>query len=425
VALLVDATFAIWQCQSFHRFMRLWRPTGKPQMLKVLHTSSVSGVALIAILTANAHAADAQKVADAVKAQMAGQGLAVTIGSSVSEGEDVVLKGVAIGPAGETFTIEAIRLEQVTDGDNGGFKVGRIAAPEFTTTDDGFTIAFGGAELQNLTIPSPTETDPVKKLLLTTGGSIGKITVSDASGQIFTMAGGTYTMSPYTPGGVMDYAMSFDGIAMDFTKAPDEKTRAVMSELGYANLTGNFKAAGQWNTVDGRYTASDMTFLVDNAAALKMTFDIAGYTPAFVASIQEISKQMAEAGNDESKAQAQGLAMLGLMQQLTFNAMSIRVEDASLTGKLLDFAAKQQGTDRATIVNQTKGVLPFMLAQLQNPEFAQKITDAVNAYLDNPKSLTIKAAPPAPVPFAQIAAAGMAAPQSIPQVLGVTVTAND
>jgi hypothetical protein len=219
--------------------------------------------------------------------------------------------------------------------------------------------------------------------------------------------------------------MSFDGIAMDFTKAPDEKTRAVMSELGYANLTGNFKAAGQWNTVDGRYTASDMTFLVDNAAALKMTFDIAGYTPAFVASIQEISKQMAEAGNDESTAQAQSLAMLGLMQQLTFNAMSIRVEDASLTGKVLDFAAKQQGTDRATIVNQTKGVLPFMLAQLQNPEFAQKITDAVNAYLDNPKSLTIKAAPPAPVPFAQIAAAGMAAPQSIPQVLGVTVTAND
>ena len=61
-----------------------------------------------------------------------------------------------------------------------------------------------------------------------------------------------------------------------------------------------------------------------------MTVDLGGYTPAFVKSMQDMQKQMAAqpAGADNS---AQGLAMLGLMQQLTFNSASIRWDDDSLT----------------------------------------------------------------------------------------------
>jgi hypothetical protein len=388
---------------------------------------SATALALLTGIPTVAGAADAQKVADAVKAQFEGQAaLQVTIGSATAEGDDVVLNDLVLGPKdAEPLKVGSVRLEKVSETDGGGFLIGRIAAPEFSSEEEGMKIFFGGASLENLTIAGPGETDPIKKLLLTTGGTIGKVTVSSADGEIFAMNGANYTMSPYKPGETMNFAMSFDGIATDFTKVPDEKTRKAMADIGYDKLTGKITYAGTWNTTDGRMTVDDMSYIVDNAAALKMTFDISGYTPAFVASIQEMNKQMAAAGNNEQAAQAQGLAMLGLMQQLTFNSATIRVEDASLTGKLLDYTAKQQGTDRATIVNQSKGALPFLLAQLQNPEFAQKITEAVSAYLDNPKSLTVKAAPPAAVPFAQIMAAGMSAPQTIPQVLGVTVTAND
>ena len=126
-------------------------------------------------------------------------------------------------------------------------------------------------------------------------------------------------------------------------------------------------------------------------------------------------------GQDES---AKGLAMLGLLQQLNFISMSIRFDDSSITGRALDYAAKQAGQDRAAIINQTKGVLPFALAQLKDPDFAQKVTEAASAYLDNPKSLEIKAAPPAPVPFAILAATGSTTPEALIKQLNVTVTAN-
>ena len=161
---------------------------------------------------------------------------------------------------------------------------------------------------------------------------------------------------------------------------------------------------------------------IDDAAVLKMSFDISGYTPQFVSALQDMQKQMSEGKVDQ---QAQGLAMLGLMQQLTFNGMQIRIEDASLTGKLLDFFGKQQGADGNAMAQQLKGMMPFMLGQLGNPEFAANVSSAVGTYLDNPKSLTITAAPASPVPAAQIMAAGMSAPQTIPDVLGVVVTAND
>ena len=60
---------------------------------------------------------------------------------------------------------------------------------------------------------------------------------------------------------------------------------------------------------------------------------------------------------------------------------------------MLDFVAKQQGSNRASIIAQAKGALPFALAQLQNPEFAAQAAAAIGAFLDNPGSLKISSAP--------------------------------
>ena len=50
---------------------------------------------------------------------------------------------------------------------------------------------------------------------------------------------------------------------------------------------------------------------------------------------------------------------------------------------------------------------------------------AVSAFLDNPESLEIRVEPENPLPFAMIAASAMTAPTSLPQQLGVGVSAND
>ena len=114
-----------------------------------------------------------------------------------------------------------------------------------------------------------------------------------------------------------------------------------------------------------------------------------------------------------------------LLQGLSLEKARIRWTDASLTTRLLDAKAKEQGTDRATFAKQLKLMVPMLTSAIGNKPFEQKITAAVGAYLDAPKSLTVKATPAAPLPLSQIMGAAMMAPQSLPTVLSADVTAND
>jgi hypothetical protein len=209
------------------------------------------------------------------------------------------------------------------------------------------------------------------------------------------------------------------GIYGDLTKVPDPKSLEVIKALGYAQVDGAVTYKGSWNPTDGRMIMTEGAYDIKDVGRLNMTFDLNGYTPALVKSLQEMNKSME--GKDET---AKGLAMLGLMQQLSFISMSIRFDDASITGRVLDYAAKQQGQDRAAMVNQSKAIIPFMVASLQDPDFAAKVTEAASAYLDAPKSLEIKATPAEPVPFALLMATGSTTPAALIKQLNVTVTAN-
>lgn len=117
--------------------------------------------------------------------------------------------------------------------------------------------------------------------------------------------------------------------------------------------------------------------------------------------------------------------MLGLLQQLTFNGASVRFTDDSLTNKILEYVAKQQGMSPKDVANQAKAIVPFGMAQLNNPELTAQVTAAVSTYLDNPKSIEIAARPSSPVPFALIMAGAMSNPADLTKTLGVSVRANE
>jgi hypothetical protein len=116
--------------------------------------------------------------------------------------------------------------------------------------------------------------------------------------------------------------------------------------------------------------------------------------------------------------------MLGLMQQIEINAISIEIRDDSLTNRILDFVGEQQGMNRANVIAMAKGVLPIGLAQLQDPAFAAEATAAIGQFLDDPGTLRIAAEPTSAVPVAQIMAVAMSAPQALISTLAVSITAN-
>jgi hypothetical protein len=181
--------------------------------------------------------------------------------------------------------------------------------------------------------------------------------------------------------------------------------------------------AGTWSPVDGRLAMTQNEITIDEAGTLGISIDLGGYTTEFMTAVRDLSRQMAAAeggtGND-----AQGLAMLGLMQQLSLNGLEIAFEDDSLTGKVLQFMADQQGIRPQDVANQAKALLPLAMGQLNVPGFTMQATQAVSEFLDDPQSIRIAAEPAQPVPFALIAAGAMASPQAALDQMGVVVEAN-
>jgi hypothetical protein len=384
-------------------------------------TGLLSATAFTLILSFPAAAeVDAKAVVDAVIAQLDRQNFKLTVGSATLDGANVVAKDIAIGIAGgEPMKIAEVVLENVTEKDGGGFLIGTVAAPAATIDKDGMKVEFGGASINGYTIPAVGETDAVKLLGLYESMNVAPMRVSSKGAEVFRMDGISASMSAYAEGQPLAFDAAIKGLWGDLSKIEDPKAQETLAAFGYKEVTGGITMKGSWNPSDGKMSVTEALYNIDNVGKLNVLFDISGYTPELVKGIQEMSKSME--GQDES---AKGLAMLGLLQQLNFISMTIRFDDASITGKALDYAAKQAGQDRAAIINQTKGVLPFALAQLKDPDFAQKVTEAASTFLDNPKSLEIKAAPPAPVPFAILAATGSTTPEALIKQLNVTVTAN-
>ncbi len=114
-----------------------------------------------------------------------------------------------------------------------------------------------------------------------------------------------------------------------------------------------------------------------------------------------------------------------ILTQMSVQALTIRYSDDSLAGKILDAAAKQQGTTRQQYAQQLAAALPFFLAMIQNPEFQNKVAAAVGEFLADPKSLTISVQPDRPITGAELFGLFQTAPQTLPDVLGVLIEANN
>ncbi|MGX9144022.1 hypothetical protein [Mesorhizobium sp. 128a] len=379
------------------------------------------------LLTLPLNAAFAQDtaVADRLKAALAVQGVDITWTGVTGDNTSMVLQGVSVKPAAEkeALPIGDIKLEGVTEA-NGGFDIATISTSAFEHSKDGVTLNLTPFVIHDANIPAEGATGPLGSMMIYKSAELENLTVKVADKTAFSVDGVAVQITPPADGKAMEFSATTEKFNADLTLVDDAKSKEAIEALGYQNISGNVEIGGTWQPSDGKMDLSKYDISVENAGTLGMTFGLGGYTVDFVKSMQEMQKKLAAQpeGADNS---AQGMAMLGLLQQLSFNSASVRFDDDSLTGKVLDYVGKQQGMSGKDIANQAKAIVPFGMAQLNNPELTAEVTAAVSKYLDDPKSLEISAEPPAAVPFALIMAGAMSNPLDLPKTLGVHVTANE
>ncbi|QPC87361.1 hypothetical protein GA830_11880 [Mesorhizobium sp. NBSH29] len=393
--------------------------------LPILKKLAYSAATLILPLT-SAQAFEANLVVERLKAVLAEQGINVDWSGMSSSGSQIILQGTNLKVAKEPqpLGIGTVTLDDVSDA-NGGYRIGKITLPPYSLSEGGVSFDVSAAELKGLTIPPVGSTDTFASLMMYEGIDLAAISVKKANVPVFGLTKLHVEMTPPKDGDALEFTGSAEKFTVDLASAiEDPKGKATIDALGYNTIFGDFEMSGSWQPSDGRLELSQFDMTVDDAGTLGTTYEVGGYTVEFVKSLQELQKKMADqpAGADDS---AQGMAILGLMQQLTFQAASIRFDDDTLTEKLLEHYAKQNGVKPADLANQAKAILPFLLGQLDNPELATEVSEAVSDYLDNPSSFEITAAPEKPVPFALIMAGAMQSPKDLTKTLAVSVTANE
>lgn len=387
------------------------------------HKLAVSTI-LLGMALAPASAQDTGDVAEKLKAALAQQGFELAWTGISGDASSMSLQGVSLTPTGakEGFTVGEVKLEGIAEAD-GGYTVETLSTPAYSRTEGDMGIETSPFVMQGVVIPAEGATNPLGGLMYYRSAEMDSITIKSKGKDAFSASDMAVSMTELKDGQPMSFTANVPEFTSDLTLVEDPKFKDAIEALGYQNISGNIVMEGSWNPSDGKMNFSRYDIKVDDAGTFGMAFSIDGYTTEFLKSVQELQKQMAEAPADADNS-AQGMAMLGLMQQLSFNNASIRFTDDSLTNKVLDYVGKQQGMSGKDVANQAKAIVPFGLAQLQNPDLTAQASAAVNQYFDDPRSLEILANPASPVPFAMIMADAMSNPANLTRTLGVAVKAN-
>lgn len=379
---------------------------------------------IAAALPQGAWAASAEEVAQRMEAMFEKQGMEATWAGVSGDGTQVTLEGVVVQPVGTDNQIPLgnIQLGDISD-DGDTIVVGTLSMPTYSFANEGVNVEIYGISVSGLQLPPEGGDDVASKISFYESADLDSLTVTRAGSTLFSLEQLHFEMSPPGDDAPLEFTGAAERFSADLTAIEDPQAKATVQALGYEQIQGYLEMAGSWNPADGRMVVDQYDVSIDEAGTIGLTIDISGYTPAFIDAMRDVQTKMAEGeGQDQS---AQGMAMLGLMQQLTLNGAALRFDDDTLTDKVLAFLAAQQGVKPADIANQAKAILPFAMAQLNNPELTAAVSAAVNKFLDDPQSLEIRVAPASPLPFAMVAAGAMTAPQALPQQLGLTINANE
>jgi hypothetical protein len=384
----------------------------------------LSGAALLS-LAGNAFALDGQDLLKKLNAAYTAQG-----GTIAADGVDVndttvTLKNASFKPtAGEAFKIGDITMTGVEEDDDGGYYIEEAAFPDINTTQEGTSISASELTLGGISIPADASGDSLDSMLLYETAHVGPVKITKDNKEVFSLAESQMNLTLREDESGFDFDGAFKNMKADLSDAPDPQSKETIEKLALQHVNGDITMKGGWDLGPGTIDISEFAFDVANVGRLNLAFKISGYTMAFMKSMQEAVKASEANPNKEEAQQAVGLAMLGLLQQLTFDSAEVRFDDASITKRALDYAGSKQNMTGKQMADALKAMAPLALSQLNVPELQNAVSAAVSTYLDDPKSFVVSATPAQAVPFPTIVGAAMGAPNTLPGVLGVKVTAN-
>jgi hypothetical protein len=407
---------------------------------KTITMMLLSGVASVA-LVGQASALEAQAFVDRVAAVYKSVGYDITFGDATLDGDTVTVSGVTVAPladgadAMEPMHFDTpITFSGVTEEADGGYYADAVTIPdietEFSAEPKG-ELSLKDIRIDGLYVPGGDSVSPIATLQLIGEISTGPLSLRRNGVQIVTFdsfyAGSTFSPEQGSADLTeMSSSMEVNGIVGDLSTVSDDSPEAgaAIAALGLTNIAGDISQDWTWTMADGHITLNQFLLDFADVGSLDIQAEATGLTPDVLEQINTMQQGMAAGGaTSDEQAQAQMMSGMAIMQAVSIVGASVRYDDASLAGKLLDFFAAQSGADRASFVAGLKSMLPMMIGQSGIPELTDIVVPPVSAFLDNPESLEVSIAPPSPT-SALVLMAAAANPAGLIKALGLVIEAN-
>lgn len=198
--------------------------------------------------------------------------------------------------------------------------------------------------------------------------------------------------------------IAIEDITVPVSSLEDEELRTRFQAMGYEQFNLGFELGGRYDPDGETLTIEALTLRGTDMGTLSLSAELGGI-PLEV--LENLDTQREK-----------------LLETLTVKGLSLSFVNQSLVERAVDAQAKEMGVSADELKAQVSSLLPVMLSMLQNEAFQNKVSTAVTAFLEDPKSLRVTANPTTPVPATQLVGAAMAAPQTLPDVLSVEIEAN-
>jgi len=177
--------------------------------------------------------------------------------------------------------------------------------------------------------------------------------------------------------------------------------------LGYETLVFDLSAKGTWEAASGRAVLEEARLSATAMGTIEIAAVANGLTSATLTTLRS-------AGIDVSQ-------LFKILSTVSLGAVTVRLTDDGITDRLLERAARQAATDRASVSAQIVENLRAPLSALGDDAFARKVLSTVRDFLADPGTVTVSARPREAVSALRVISAAMANPGALPRLLAIEI----
>lgn len=340
--------------------------------------------------------------------------IAVLPDTMTVDGNDIRFSDAKIkSPDGKIIAIGPVEIDNVQEVD-GGYLVSQISTNSFELSTDAkdTKIVVEQGSIEGFHIREVTDNKSISTTSYADYTSFNGFSVL-TKGETIISSGffEVKTTADEAAGSLSSKGFGKDIIVNLENLTPEPNARETLKQVNLDLLQGSVDFSSSLTFETGLLNVDLFKLDFKDLGSLSLNFGITGYTSEFLKKVNEANAKAPKQPTDgkvltpneqeEYNAQlsAHSLALAALFSQLSFNEAEIEFVNKGLAELALQLGAQSQSQSPQDMKSLLKFAVPMYLGQLGLGQHAQKVTTAVNAFIDNPQKISASFKPDAPLPF--------------------------